>query len=90
MKKWQAILLLLVGLIILAAGIICVIQGVWLYRLEYNAQIAEIGYYKEDIHILPYKYQLMQGITGGCAAMGLLGGFITGGLGVLCIIDTCY
>ena len=87
MKKWQAILLLVLGLIILAAGILCVIQGVWIYKLEYNAQIAEIGYYKEDIHILPYKYQVMQGVTSGFAAMGLLVGVITGGLGIFGIID---
>ena len=87
MKKWLAILLFVVGLILLAVGVLCIIQGIWIYKLEYNAQIAEIGYYKEDIHILPYKYQLMQGVTGGFAALGLIGGVVSGGLGVLGIID---
>ena len=87
MKKWLAILLFVIGLTLLAVGVICIIQGIWIYKLEYNAQIAEIGYYKEDIHILPYKYQLMQALVGVGAAIGLIGGVVSGGLGVLGIID---
>ena len=89
MKKWQAILLTVIGLIILAVGILCVIQGIWIYKLEYNAQIAEIGYYKEDIHILEYKYQLMQTLTSIGGVIGLIPGLVVGGIGVIGIIDNC-
>ena len=87
MKKWLAILLFVIGLILLAVVVLCIIQGIWIYRLEYSTQIAEIGYYKEDIHILEYKYQLMQTLTSLGGVVGLIAGLIAGGIGVMGMID---
>lgn len=87
MKKWQAILLFVIGLILLAVGVICIIQCIWLYKLEYNTQLTEIGYYKEDIHILAYRYQLMGTLTSLGGVIGLIAGLVVGGIGVIGIID---
>ena len=87
MKKWVAILLTTLGVLLLALGIICIIQCVWLYKLEYNTQLAEIGYYKEDIHILAYRYQLMGTLVTIGAVVGLIAGAVVGGMGAIGIAD---
>ena len=76
-------LLIVAGIIILALAILLTIQSIYLIRLEYDAQIAQFGFYKDDIHVLEYRYQIITPLCLIGAVLSYLGGGSAAFVGVM-------
>ena len=71
------ILFAVLALALIALGVCLIIQGVHLHQVEVAAQVAKIGYYKEDVY-LDYGRHVATEI---CFIFGVISG--------ICAIGSC-
>lgn len=82
-NKLGKALVIIVGIAILVLAILLTIQTVYLFRLEYDAQIAQFGFYKDDIHVLEYRYQIITPLCLFGAVLSYLGGGAATFIGIM-------
>ena len=54
MKNWKKVLFIIVGILLIALAVVLIIQAVHYDILDHNLQIAERGFYKNDVTMLTY------------------------------------
>ena len=76
MKNWKKVLFIIVGILLIALAVVLIIQAVHYDILDHNLQIAERGFYKEDVTMLTYGQRASEiycwifGILSGVAGIG--------------------
>ena len=81
--NWKKLLFIILGLVLIAAGVILIIQAVHYGILDRNLQIEAHGFYKSDVSMLSYGQHAAQI---ACWIGGVFG-VIFGGGSILAAFD---
>ena len=73
MKTWKKILFIIIGILLIALATVLIIQAVHYDILDHNLQIAERGFYKEDVTMLTYGQRAAQTC---CWIFGAISGIV--------------